>query len=704
MPLRNLTLRPAAWVRSLALVAPAAYRPWRHALRLAIATSMPLFLGLMAGQTEGALYVALGGFLTAVAVRLDPYRERFRQIAISTLVGLSGCLIGPQIAGHGYLTLALLVLIAFLSGLISGYGAAFSTGAMNMLVLAVVVTAVPAEGSIYRTFLEFLSGAGFVCLLLGIGALMDRDRPERRTLARIFDHIAEHALAVARVMETQSSYRARRELVAARRGVTDITKTAYSSLIEKRSHSRARTRYVLHAAEMVSLANHLNMVIIAGRATVPELRRVASWLQLIADAVEKDQREPPPPPVTPVRHPGPAPREIGELMRATERLVEAIWSSRAEPVAAEPRQEIRTPLISTRIAARFARRLILGREVVISAAKLALCIGIAVIAGHFKSGDHSYWLPMTVAIVLKPDFGSVFVRAIHRSIGTVLGVLLGTTIAFFVPAGYPQIICIAALCAILPFAGLRSYALMVTFITPIILLMIDVVVPGHSASYGLQRLVDTVLGSAIALIFGYMIWPRSQGRKLNEIFATALTSVGAYLDAATAPVPSRDGLPAFHRALSDAEWLALRRLSDLRTQLQRFIAEPPPAGREAAAWFPAVAGAERLCDRITAYAEDRTLDDPPPEEVRLEDARAALLALADPEGHPRALVTATRANRRQDSFAEVESEIARLCELAEANRAARKDRPIRPQRAGRRWFGYRQRVPEKTAVADRTDA
>ena len=36
-----------------------------------------------------------------------------------------------------------------------------------------------------------------------------------------------------------------------------------------------------------------------------------------------------------------------------------------------------------------------------------------------------YWVLLTVAIVLKPDFGSVFTRAVQRGIGTLLGVLLG---------------------------------------------------------------------------------------------------------------------------------------------------------------------------------------------------------------------------------------------------------------------------------------
>src|SRR3712207_7799262 len=44
-----------------------------------------------------------------------------------------------------------------------------------------------------------------------------------------------------------------------------------------------------------------------------------------------------------------------------------------------------------------------------------------------------YWVLLTVAIVLKPDFGSVFTRAVQRGAGTLLGVLLGSALLAVLP-------------------------------------------------------------------------------------------------------------------------------------------------------------------------------------------------------------------------------------------------------------------------------
>ena len=49
--------------------------------------------------------------------------------------------------------------------------------------------------------------------------------------------------------------------------------------------------------------------------------------------------------------------------------------------------------------------------------------------------QRSYWVVLTVAIVLRPDFGSVFARALQRGIGTVVGAVLGAIILIVIPAG-----------------------------------------------------------------------------------------------------------------------------------------------------------------------------------------------------------------------------------------------------------------------------
>ena len=644
----------SAWYHNLALLQPAPYKPWRHSLRIAIGTGLPLLVGVLAGDIRSAIFVSLGAFLTAFTVRLDPYRERFLQIAISTAIAMLGCVIGPLVDGHGLMTLVMLVLVGLFSGLISGYGAAFSTGALSMLVLATVTSSIPHESQPWELGLQFLLGAVFVAMMLGLGALMDRSRPERHMMAGLLDALADLARCVASLPpdpdgETPAS------LEGKRRAVIDASKSAYDALIERRSHGRTRTRHVLQAADELSLVNQLTMSILAARASGEPLLEGAARLDAVAAAYAQGGPRP---------EFDTVPAQGGELVLLLDRLADAIWSPRQRlPETRDSAGTNAAPVFSRTPFNALLRRLLLGPEIIAAALRLSLCMGIAVVVSQFLSGNHTYWLPMTVAIVLKPDFGSVFVRGIHRSIGTLLGVGITSAIAALVHNSLGVVAVITLLCAFIPWAGLRSYAATVTLLTPVILLMISLVVPGSTESYAMERLIDTLLGASIALVFGYLIWPRSQTVQITAAFAKALAAVSEYLGAATAPVPQdQAALERFRQALGDSEFAAYRGLSDLRTQLQRLIAEPPPAGREAASWFPAVAGAERLCDRITTYAEGRRLGDPPPDEGRAAVALASVNWLAGEQREGGGPVAEPSARQRQDLFGDVEAEIAWLCD------------------------------------------
>ena len=66
-----------------------------------------------------------------------------------------------------------------------------------------------------------------------------------------------------------------------------------------------------------------------------------------------------------------------------------------------------------------------GRLSRIFTLRLMACVGVAGFVSEVLPLQRSYWVPLTVAIVLKPDYGSVFARALQRGIGTVVGAVAG---------------------------------------------------------------------------------------------------------------------------------------------------------------------------------------------------------------------------------------------------------------------------------------
>ena len=102
-----------------------------------------------------------------------------------------------------------------------------------------------------------------------------------------------------------------------------------------------------------------------------------------------------------------------------------------------------------------------------------LCTGVAAVLSEVLPLQRSYWLVLTVGIILKPDFGSVFARALQRAIGTVVGAVLGAAILAIVPYGPWLLLPFGVLAALLPFARARNFGLVATFLTPLVVLLID---------------------------------------------------------------------------------------------------------------------------------------------------------------------------------------------------------------------------------------
>jgi uncharacterized membrane protein YccC len=265
-----------------------------------------------------------------------------------------------------------------------------------------------------------------------------------------------------------------------------------------------------------------------------------------------------------------------------------------------------------------------GRLIWLSAVRLMACVGVAALMSEVLPLQRSYWVTLTVAIVLKPDLGSVFARAVQRGLGTIVGVLLGAVILAVVPYGWPLLVPAAVLAALIPYGRSRNYGLMSTFLTPLIVLLLDLPAQAGWQLAG-ARLADTLLGCAIVLVIGYAPWPMSWYAHLPAQFASTVGDVCAYMEQALV-----ERSPSRHRLRRRA----YRALSDLRAEFQRTMSEPPAVSRRATTWWPAVVGLEEVVDAVTAAAvgADHGVTPPAPEQVRELIARLEGVADAERSG------------------------------------------------------------------------
>jgi uncharacterized membrane protein YccC len=590
--------------------------PWAQMVRAAIAICLPMSVGIATGQRELGLLTAMGGLLGTVVDSGGGYTARLQRVASSAVFGGAvGITIGSLLHGRGWFAVLALVAVAGVSALLSSISDIGSATGLQLLVYSSLgLGPIGALRPWWHTALGFVLGAGWALLLTVPGWLLSPRAAEQRSVSAVYR-------TLARVLDAIGTP----GFPEARRNATAALNAAYDMLLTARSTAGGRSRRL---QRLVAILNQANLIAEAAATLSQERNRpptpVIEAVARLADSVESGTN-PPAIPAVPASSPG-----LTELRVALTGLASVLSDSWAPPAAAWRRK----PPVAQRLGA-VAERLD-GRLTRNYAMRLMVCIGVAAVTTEVLPLQRSYWVVLTVAIVLKPDLGSVFARAVQRGVGTIIGAVLGAVILVLVPYGPWLLLPFGVLAALLPYGRSRNFGLMAVFLTPLVVVLIDLLVLGgwHLA---LDRLLDTVLGCAIALLFGYAPWPASWQAHLPGQFAETIRDVCQYtreaLVAAPAAVPGArppagpggENLPKRSRLRRRA----YRALSDLRTEFERTMAEPTPVSRRATARFPALVGLEELTDAVTATAVAVSHGAPAPSPNALLQVTAALGAIAD---------------------------------------------------------------------------
>jgi hypothetical protein len=222
----------------------------------------------------------------------------------------------------------------------------------------------------------------------------------------------------------------------------------------------------------------------------------------------------------------------------------------------------------------------------------------------------------------------------------VIGAVLGAVILITVPYGPWLLLPFGVLAALLPYAKARNFGLVAAFLTPLVVLLIDLLDVG-GWRLAEARLVDTVLASAIVLLVGYAPWPSAWQAHLPGQFAETLRAVCAYAEEALVTMPAAR-IAATGTAQSPARAPGqapgvrsrLRRgtyrsLSNLRAEFQRMMSEPTPVSRRATAWWPAVVALEEVMDAVTSTVVAIGRGAPVPSAASVHALTGTLRAVAD---------------------------------------------------------------------------
>jgi len=452
---------------------------WHLGLRAALSIGLPMVIGVLIGRADWGALASMGG-LAGVYGGDTPRRHRVRLVGA---VGLAMAIIVPASSLCAHVTWVSVLYV----GLVAG-GASFCCLALRVpppreyliVLAALVTTGMPSD----------LGGALRECGLVAAGAVISIGVTivigPRDSLTPAVDRAWSAVGDLLRTAGTPEAGGARSRAVATFAHLRDALWQAGAGPDELLSPAAAEIVFMAAISASIDARGPLD---------------AATW-----EPTFNNLRAGKPTPPNPHAQPG---------LRAAFTAAADVLRPGVE--VAEPEKIGVVELLrEARHSAAFP-----------AAARIGVSVAIGAALGHSLGLAHAYWVALTVAAVLLGTNLTVVVRRTwHRIAGTIVGV--GIAAAIFSTHPTSLTVALVALAAqfvaelVMPFV----YAVGVSLITFIPMALYHLANPGSDIGTALgARLLDTVIGAALAVVLRFVLWPKATAARLPQVQAATLRAI-----------------------------------------------------------------------------------------------------------------------------------------------------------------------------------
>ena len=205
------------------------------------------------------------------------------------------------------------------------------------------------------------------------------------------------------------------------------------------------------------------------------------------------------------------------------------------------------------------------------ALRVSFATTIGFVISEFFPFGHGYWILLTIIVILKPAYSITKSRNRDRLLGTIIGAGIGLVILFLVKDRQLMIGFMIVL-MVLAYSFMRTrYLLFVTLMTPYILILLYILNPLHFKELIIDRVIDTAIGSGIALLANILFSPEWAYKQFAEYLQRMLEANKNYFSDVSSFFTGQ-AVPINTYKLSRKEaYVALANISDA---LNRMISEP----------------------------------------------------------------------------------------------------------------------------------
>ena len=559
MPSSDYSLRAHA-VESLTRIKPPDV-PLRVVLRNTAAVVLPLGIGLATGYPQAGLGIAAGALNTMFNDQPGPYRQRLRQLLLASLAAGLASLLGFLIGGQLPLILLATAAFGFFGGMLVVFGTDTARFGMTSMILLVITASTPAPLPDALVASGLIAAGGLLLASFSLAAWpLQRYWPERQALASVYSGLANVALQQAHdddaVPALTESMTTLQQTLLGRHRAHGRAMEAFGVLLELAERIRLEltameelhTDPTIHSVFRHDASRVLSAIATAlSQATAPDqatqaLQTLRASEQTLLDDIGK--------PDGLAAHVHALSGELAAAVRNTD------WAGSRGEIRARV-EEIRLPQALRSNAgwltlrANFTPRSVAFRHAV----RTAVCLSLALLVSRQLQLPHGYWLPMTAAIVLRPDFAATFNFGLLRVLGTVLGLVLTTVLLDLAPnEPWAHLALMALLCMVFRYMASAHYGIAVAALTGtvVILLSFEGV---DSSNAVMDRVINTALGCGMALL-AYVAWPTWERGRARTALAVMLDAYAQYLLALSQPDQSgarRDTRSAARTARTNAQ-------------------------------------------------------------------------------------------------------------------------------------------------------
>ncbi len=204
------------------------------------------------------------------------------------------------------------------------------------------------------------------------------------------------------------------------------------------------------------------------------------------------------------------------------------------------------------------------------AVRLTFAVLIATGLSHWWQLPRGYWVPFAVALILKPDYGTLVLRGTGRIAGTMLGASLAAVLVSELRPSYALTALLVGVVAALAYTTWpANFSVSIGLVTALVLIMLSVTTT-DSVGTALDRLLDVTLGAAIATL-AYLVWPSSPAHDVRQSEAAMFAALARYVDGvvayAFAQAPDVQGI-------SQSSRTAHFRFATAEAAVRRLLEEP----------------------------------------------------------------------------------------------------------------------------------